>query len=105
MDSAGGEFDYTLGTEIFIPAQILPAANISTIYDRWQSWSFLTTAGVGSKHHSHEVESRIAKAPLKAIAICKDNLGVNHGMMCLQEEQLLALQNEGLQLNTALFVM
>ena len=79
----------TRAVRLHVPAQVLPTANIATIRDRWSQWTVLSAAGVGRKH-GLELQQEFQRIPWKTMLLVRDNLGVNSGIVGLEEEILLS---------------
>lgn len=85
--------------EIISPAQPLPSANVATLRNRWAAWSLLTSRFSGPKlAGDSDLSARLRDLPLKCLVMVSDNLIVNDGVLCLEEETIAGnarLQNDG----------
>lgn len=82
-----------LGCEIHSPAQVLPAANATTIHQRWGQWSVMTTRGPGALVSSGSDLAEISpKVPWRTMVLVRDNLVANDCIVALGEQSLQRAQ-------------
>jgi hypothetical protein len=84
-----------VGSLIHAPAQVLPAANASTVHDRWARWSITAVATGRKLDDGNLLGERLTQVPWKTLVMCKDNLILNDCLValelkaCNEERQLL----------------
>ena len=57
------------------PAQILPVANISTVYDRWKTWTASQASGAGVKFGDSLRQAVLQRPVWRHVTLTRDNLG------------------------------
>lgn len=80
-----------LGAEVASPAQVLPVANWSTVADRWNAWSAVTSTGIGSRLAFGNLPLLTdARDALQwpTLLFTRDNLGVNDCIVASEEQKL-----------------